>query len=264
MRVYELRYPGTWLDHDDDLAWEQVHGLLMVLENHLAEAAVGVAHFQEHFPKLIDDAVPAKGVVDTKRVLTGAMERRLPQGHWPTFQETAEINQLADLMTRRLEWAKGNLPRSYTHALVTIYAHAVVYALDGIEKSLCQLARVPCLAEAARARITAAHQAFTAALPAVRAVRDSAHHREDRARGMGRNDRELDYQPIAHEAINAPAGHNVLIMSALSGNSLGYTTSDGHYREVEISHASVKVAQAAIQQAIEALQWKRRTQTTPR
>ncbi len=125
--------------------------------------------------------------------------------------------QLADLMTRRLEWAKGSLPRSYTQALVTIYAHAVIYALDGIEKSLCQLARVPCLSDTARDGIAAAHQAFTAALPDVRLVRDSAHQLEDRARGMARNGRELDYQPIAHDAINAPAGHHVLMMSALSG-----------------------------------------------
>jgi hypothetical protein len=263
MKVYELRYPGTWLDHDNDIAWEQVHGLLMVLENHLAEAAVGVALFQEHFPELIDYPMTAKGLVNTRRVLNDAMECRLPQGHWPAFQETTEMMQLADLMTRRLEWAKGSLPRSYAQALVTICAHAVVHALDGIEKSLCQLARVPCLSDTARDGLAAAHQAFTAALPDVRLVRDSAHHLEDRARGMARNDRELDYQPIAHEAINAPAGHHVLMMSALSGSSVGYTASDGHYREVEISPASVGSAQAAIQQAIDALPWKKWSRTTP-
>lgn len=134
----------------------------------------------------------------------------------------------------------------------SIYAHTVVvYALDGIKKSLSRLAQAPGLPESARDAIAAARQDYAASLQDLRLVKNSAQQREDRAREMGVRERRLDLQPIASENINGPAG-TVLIMSALRNNRLGYTTSDGHHREVEISHASVESAQTAIQRALQA------------
>lgn len=103
--------------------------------------------------------------------------------------------------------------------------------------------------------ITDARNAYKSALPYLVDVRDSAHHTEDRARWLDRNKRPLDLQP--------PSNIKLLVLSDLYGNRLAYTASDGYLREIEISTASVAVAQSAIQQVLDALSWRGEPHTAP-
>ena len=84
----------------------------------------------------------------------------------------------------------------------------------------------------------------------------------DRAQGLDKRGRPLVLQPVNNRMFNAPNGF--LGLSNLNGNKLGYTASDGHYREIEISANSVQAAQAAIQQTIDALSWRGPAHTVPR
>jgi len=50
---------------------------------------------------------------------------------------------------------------------------------------------------------------------------------------------------------------------ALNGSCLGYTNEDGAYGEVDISAATVGVAQVAVQQCIDAYSWSGPPRTIP-
>jgi len=212
VKVFDLRYPGTWLNGMSDAGLRtQVDTLFHVLTSHLADAAVGLAMFEEAVPTL-----------------------------------------------RAAQPAQGNAPRSYLHRLPFIHAHTVLYALDAIDKMLGVLARTSGLP----AGITAAQAALRTALPHLTAIRDSAHHLEDRSRGLDRRSAPLPLQPISNQMINAPAG-GVLALANLNGAKLGYTIADGRYAEIEISAVSVASAQASIQQAIDAFSWRGHSRTEP-
>jgi len=103
---------------------------------------------------------------------------------------------------------------------------------------------------------------FERRLPGVKPVRDSSHHTEDRARGLGRNLKPLDLQPITTGAIFAPGG-GVLVLNSLENDDLCFTGSDGAYHRVPINAASVRAAQEAVQRVLDAFTWKGPTRSVP-
>jgi len=152
----------------------------------------------------------------------------------------------------------SGVPTSYTFRLPFIHAHTVLYALDGIAKALGALQQEPGVPEG----IAAALEEFERRLPGVKPVRDSSHHTEDRARGLGRNLKPLDLQPITTGAIFAPGG-GVLVLNSLENDDLCFTGSDGAYHRVPINAASVRAAQEAVQRVLDAFTWKGPTRSVP-
>jgi len=130
------------------------------------------------------------------------------------------------------------MPYGYTRRLPFIFAHTVVYALDAISKTIGVLAKTSGLPNS---DIQKAYDDFKAALPNLLLVRNSAHHVEDRARGLGKG--------------QVPLQTPFLSISNLIDNRLNYTVEDGSQGEVEITKNSVEVAQQAIQQTFNALSW---------
>lgn len=119
------------------------------------------------------------------------------------------------------------------------------FALDNISKTVGVLADM----QGVPAGVATARDGLAKALPNLVDVRDTAHHVEDRARGLDKKKRPLMV--------------NMIGLSNLSNNLLGYTTSDGHYHEVEISTQSVAAAQNAIQQTLDAFTWRGPSRTVP-
>lgn len=217
MKVFQLNWPG--ITHDGISDPNEVRALLGALEPQLADAAVGLALFEDTMAK------------------RAAMSAGSP--------------------VRQPHRAPGQMPTSYEHRLVFIYAHTVLYALDAIGKVLDKLAEDTTLPSG----VAAARDQYRVALPDLVQVRDSAHHTEDRARSLDRKGKPLTLQPVNNGLINAPNG--VLALSNLDRNKLGYTASDGHYREIEIGSASVAAAQTAIQQVLDAFSWRGPSRTIP-
>jgi hypothetical protein len=259
MEVFELRYPGTWLDGLADGDGHQVQSLLFLLEGHLAEAALGLTFFEQARSRPRDKLSGTRRSEAVRSVVT-QMERQLAGNLTAEqrFEAMTGLNDAADLQVRRQEWAAGVIPDTYLDRLPFFYAHAVLFALDGIGKILAVLADMSGLP----AGVAAASSAYEAALPDLVSVRNSAHHTEDRARGLKNGARPITLQPVNNQMIDAPNG--VLVLSSLNGNRLGYTAADGHHREIEMSTASVKAAQAAIQQVLDALSWRGPARTVPR
>lgn len=146
--------------------------------------------------------------------------------------------------------ALGEMPRDYAFRLPFIHAHTVVYAPDGVEKILKILTREqPALPQ----QVSDAHADLLSRLPAVKSVRDSAHHLEDRVRGKKMHEQDISLQPIHTDLFEAPQG--ALLLGNVLNNKLGFTGSDGEYHEVEITAASIHIAQEAVQQVLDALTW---------
>ncbi len=191
------------------------------------------------------------------RAVEAALEAELPadltpEQRWHRHQETRDR---AEAVVKRERWAAGHMPKAYLFRLPFVHAHSVLYALDGTGKALSVLARI------GPPGVAAAQAALAAALPSVVVVRNSAHHVEDRARGKGRSERDLELQPVDNAMVRAPGG--ALILSSLNGNRLGYTGEDGAYGDVDISAATVALAQSSVQQGIDAYAWSGPPRTVP-
>jgi hypothetical protein len=251
MKVFEVRYPGVWLDGLPDEPRREAEALISVLVSQLADAAMGLALFEEQRSVPIEAPdVSAHG--EAVRELVGNMS----QEHLARV-DPATVWNAVDLYLRRQEWSSGRVPDSYMRRLLFIHAHTVLYALDAIGKALTTLAGNTELPDGVRD----ARDGYAAALPHLISIRNSAQHIEDRARGRGPRKKVIALQPVASRMIHAPQG--ALIIDSLDDNKLGYTGADGHHVEIEISSASVAIAQTAIQTTIDAFAWRGPSRTEP-
>ena len=171
MQVFELHYPGTWLDGVPD--GRQVYLLLLQLKGHLADAAVGLALFEGACATRQRRSKPGgmqrqAAVQATVRAMEAQLSVNLTARQ--RIETSSDIYDGADLQVRRQEWASGPMPERYESRLPFIHAHTVLYALDAIGKILNVLAELSGLPAA----IIAARDGYQTALPDVVHVRNSA------------------------------------------------------------------------------------------
>ena len=254
VELFPLRDPGHHLAGLPPDQSVRVTRLLHACRTHITDAAVGLdLHCRA--------ASRARSLRDSPR-----------EAAWDARRHALELEVLATLSAMSAEdraavagqrmldaaWqvmmeraAVGEMPRDYAFRLPFIHAHTVVYGLDGVEKTLGVLAREqPALPPG----VSEAHAVMLRQLPTVKPVRDSAHHLEDRVRGLGRNGQPLPTQPTNTDLFNAPEG--ALLLGSLFNNKLGFTGSDGAFHEVEICAATIHIAREAVQQVLDALTWE--------
>lgn len=174
------------------------------------------------------------------------------------YQKYLAVLHAIELEMRRRRWESGKMPREYESRLPFMYAHAYVYALDSFQKILEVLVREPGVPPAA----SEALEKFKTAFPVIRGIRDSAHHIEDRGRGVNRHGIPLELKPLHGGMVHAPAGA-VLLLSNLRGNNLGYTVDDGSHREIAVSYENTAAVAEIFQSVIDAFQWKGRPRLIP-
>ncbi|UQU63981.1 hypothetical protein COUCH_34225 [Couchioplanes caeruleus] len=144
----------------------------------------------------------------------------------------------------------------YMQRLPMMHAKSFLFALDTVANCIRVLAEK----SDATHKVQAVMQDWVATFPTVKGLRDTAHHMEDRARGLGRKD-PLVLQPVNSQGINAPGG--ALILDHLNGNTYGGTVFDGSYAEVEVSRTSLAMLGGLVQQAIDAFEWEGWPQSVP-
>lgn len=170
------------------------------------------------------------------------------------FDWHRRISEQARRDVVRQKWVDGELPRQLSHRLPFLHAEVFVTSLAQVGRTLRTLAQLD--VGTATVEVAHARDALETELPALKAIRDSVEHAEDRLRGRGKSGQRLTLAPVTNNAIHAPNG-GALIGGMLNNNSLGWTTDDGTYREVEISDATVEIARAAVQRVLDALPWKK-------
>lgn len=143
----------------------------------------------------------------------------------------------------------NDVPPEYENREPILHAHTVLFAMDGISKTLGKLALNPLSTSATGAALVE----FREALPNLLEVRNSAHHLEDRSRGLDRAGNPIELRPLVDGPFDAPGG--ALMLGNLLNDALVYTLNDGRAGRLEISRETVEVGRQAIQATIDSFTW---------
>lgn len=260
MYIFEVTTPGTWLDYPDrEWAWK-IENLLRHLNSQFYEANTALNLFEESRSRQSSGFTREQWEADADRrsQIWRDVEREIgfdlsPESWDRTRNET-------ELRFKREKWAAGHIPHELERNVVSIFARAFIYALDGFDKFLTVLAKEAGVPQ----RVIELAESIDNILPNLRLVRNTTQHLEDRARGLGagRNPQPIQLQPIENALISAPGG-GVIVLNSLNGNSFGCTMSDGHYGEVEISPNSLLAVRQVLQEVLLCFQWKGPIQHAP-
>lgn len=254
----ELIWPGSFIAHEDDEASHEALKLLHLLDAAFAEALLALICFSN-----VRDR-DHSGDLASRRKRDLVEQHEAEEEAWqgrpdPMSARDSDLMLKARAIKRiegervrtRRRWARGELPRGVAHHLPFMYARAFLFALDSVEKVLKVLASFPVPTAAAEAR-----DELLAALPDLRKVRDTAHHHEDRVRGVDRRGEPLDFQPINTGRIHAPGG--AIVLNHLDDTRYGCTVDDGRFAQVDVTPASLLAARDAIQQVLDSVPWSDR------
>jgi hypothetical protein len=252
--IAQLQYPGSWLEGGlSPVQAHTVQTLLFAAEAALADAALSLTLF-EAVRASERDAVTWEQRRARARELRERVEgtqaeqlAKAPaeQGWKALLDKREEI----ELQARQLGWTECDIPEAYQRRLPFLHARGFLFALDALANVLRALDE-----EAwAPAELAEVRKDWLAAFPQLQHVRNTAHHMEDRARGLGQNKKEIRLQPVHNQAVDAPGG--AMILDMLNNNNYGGTLGDGTYGEVEVSGSSLAEATALLQRAIDAFTW---------
>ncbi len=262
MYVFEITRPGDRLEGIDDEAESgDTEALLWLLCECIADAAVGLFLFESvdkdfPIPRYDEDLWLQRR--DQTTAIRERLRSELPrelngEERWLAWHQ---IEDLAQAETRRLRWEAGEVPTSYVMRMSFIHARSFVYALDTLHKALDRLLSL----RLAPAYLESAYAEFSEAFPALRKVRNSAHHAEDRIQGKEWGKR-IKPQPILTDDIHAPEGF--MLGESLIGHRFGMTNGDGHYGEVEVSKQSAEAARDIVQSVLNAYTWRGHPRSEP-
>lgn len=252
--VFEIVVPGTWLAGIPDSEARQVDALLRLMQSSLTDAALALSMFE--------DAMRTSSVFsdhekewDADRAreeqVRAELENTAPSLVAPAaqFEAMRRWEDQVRFEANRRAWNEGRLPRSYRMRPPFIHAKSCLYALDTISKSLALLSsHVDDVSE-----LDALLDVWNDSMPDLINVRNSAHHPEDRVRGLSHKN-AIYPQPVENGMIRAPEG-GVLVVDSLNNNRYGGTLSDGRFGEIEISPATVSVAAHVVQAAHNLFSW---------
>ena len=84
-------------------------------------------------------------------------------------------------------------------------------------------------------------------------IRDSAHHVEDRIRGLDRNNKRLKLKPFDNGFIKGSG--TALAINNLSGTKYGTVMNDGHYGEIDVTIETLLIIQSIVQETLDAFEW---------
>jgi len=248
MYVVPITFPGTWLEFEPQDIGFQVESLLRNMTSGLAEAAISLGWFEAEQQSHHDPSAEWERSAAIRNEAESVVRARNGGDYFNRDwdRERAEADQVA----LQIAATRGILPSGYRHQFAFIHARTFLYALDSIAKSLGVLSKTPGVPTGVDAALTA----WTAAFPSVQAIRDSAHHMEDRTRGLGRNGKPLSLKSIDNQLAYAPSG--ALILNALTNSRYGTTTASGDFEEVDVTPDSLEQARTIVQSTVQAFSWR--------
>lgn len=248
---------GTWLEALDEDVRREVESLCDVMADRITDAVLSLAMFEQASDR------PPRALDEEAWDRDRAAERARKEGlaaHDPrdfTAPDNGEwcmrVSEQARRDVVRAKWSAGELPQEYEHRLPFLHARTFLTSLAQLGRALQAAAKLD--TGGAKDEIAAARDAFEDALPALKPVRDSVEHAENRMRGLDRRSTKMALAPITNRAIHAPGG-GVLVGDVLNDRHFGCTVEDGTYAEIEVSDATVEAAPAAVQRVYDALPWR--------
>jgi hypothetical protein len=249
MTVFEIVYPGTWVELEDrDVAFK-VQTYLLTIESSLSDAAMAMrlfeqAHEQERAALMRSRDEPPHDAEDEADDL-----HQLAREHGTDGRAfLLELSKRA-LEARRSRWRAGELPRAYKSRLPFMYARLFLFSLSTIGRLLEHVSRCEGVPVEARDAVVD----FSSAFPTLTALRDSSAHVDERVACESRG-RRIDLKPVENQFISAPGG-GVLIVEGLFGNRFTGTTAGGDVAEIEVGVESMRRAQQCFQKLLDSLPW---------
>lgn len=263
MYIASIEYPGTWIKFENDNKGFELNNLLSSMETHINDMAITLTMFEGSRQNINHNRDPqSEWEKDRKLRMDAEIEYKnsLEQGT-DIYQNYDYHRNQIDKYVREIKLKKGVIPKSYQHRFSFIHAHSFMSSADSFSKFLNVL-----FSESENTEIKKLIDEFNERMPALRQVRNSAQHSEDRSRGYGkpadiRKNKKMALQPIDNNFIKSEGG--VLALSCLNGNRLGYTIDDGSYQEVEISIHTLAYMTEVFQKAVNSFDWHGPIQLKP-
>jgi len=249
---------GVWLEGLDRAVAEEVEALCRVIAGCVTDASIMLTLFDR------DRRLEVGRPIDEERSRLESERRRdLEQDGWAPDPNKSLGDQMVNRMdtlsrqamrdVTRAKWEAGELPYFCAVRLPFLHARNFTISLAQLKRALAALAKID--TGPARKAIVEALDGLDRAIPALKEVRDSVEHVEDRRRGLGRDKKKLPAVPFDGTFI--VGGANLQIGEALRGDRFGTTASDGSFVEVEVSDATLEAARAAAQAVFDALPWQK-------
>lgn len=252
MYVLELLQPGAFLDGiEDDEKHREVLFLLELLTGCVDDAAIALNQFVEYGEMLQRRYESGAEVAEHLRPKELRTQLRSEMEVPLEFRYGDEVELELSRRVRTILISEGVKPASYHWRTIFGHAKSYVYALDTFQNALRILARMEVAPDGVRVAQTAFEQEFQDLVH----VRNTAHHAEDRIRGLDRRKRPIRLQPF-----NFPGDSNsdggAIVMGHLLGDRYIVTIEDGSCGEVEVSLRTASVLTSVAQQVLDSFQWR--------
>ena len=252
--ILELRHPGlplAWGDGGEVM--RDVTRLVMLLPSQVVDLAVALDLFDSSrevsaawkHPKFYwDEDRKAEAEVGAHLEEQACATKGRPL----TMPERHAIREASRDLVRRAAWHKGRLPMEYVQRPMFMHARSFIYALDTIGCVLRVLSGI----DAVPPGVSQQKLAFDEHFPELRDVRNSAHHVEDRVRGLGPSERKISLEPVDLPPLLSADAGVALLGETLVDRSFGCTLANGSYGRVEISLDSALRARNCVQGVLDA------------
>lgn len=248
MYIFELNYPGTWLQFENEEIKREIESMLRSLEDIVTEAAISLSMFEASRGNFGDP----REEWDRDAVLRRQIDEKIREEAGDDYyQDFDKYRVLSERQLRLKKADLGILPRSYIHKIHFIHAHTFVYAIDSFGKFLEELS----VYEGVPQQVQHCLEEFNRLLPSVRKIRNSALHIEDHSRGYGSWKEKKQGKKMETNGF--------LGLSNLENNHLCYTMDDGSYQRVEISQAVLNILVQITNHLLASFQWQGSPQIAP-
>lgn len=229
MEYFAIHTPGFQPKGEASKLWQDIRSL----QDYFVDALISWQDFQkvtENYGMRRSLAMDARGRRDNPR-------------HNPSREEALELwkQNLSETINA------GGETFSYVSRRPFMAAKTFIYAVDSFAKQLKITADKP----EAPAELKNFHADLLASFPDLLKVRNSAHHPEDRIRGLKTGGKPIQVE-VDPGVFERPA---VLMVDCLSGNSYTCTLDNGQIGNVEVSQQSVVILQTILQAAIDSFEW---------
>jgi hypothetical protein len=240
MYAAEIFYPGTWLKIENkDIAFE-IKSMLDCLVGLVAEASIALEMYIQAKDIKIDPNADSESDEAIRAEIDEQLKAEIGDVYGAQFFEYyLELNRR--IRARKIEL--GIMPQSYLRKIPFIHAHSFLYAVDSFGKFLDEISAN----EAAPKELSVLSDEFNERLPAVRKIRNSALHLEDRLRRYASyTDKKMGKRMDVR---------GFLGLSNLENDDLCYTIDDGTYQRVSIKIETLKVLEDIASRTLAAFQW---------
>lgn len=268
MIIFDIISPGSWISHPDKSTAWKIESQLRALQRAFEEANVALNLFNESLviqDRELEKPIDYEQELEIRSKIRAELEAK-NSGYIDRIVRD-EIYFRSEVLYKRSRWNSGERPRSHTNKLPFMYAKAFVTALADFHRILTKFNEILEPGQL-RDKVENVSAEVNNSFPDLREVRNSIHHPEDRARGLGGFNRVTkSLNPLAPKAVinrilSAPEG-GVAVMGALAGDKFGCTKADGQYGEVSISQESMQSLKVIFDRLLSNFEWRGPKQHSP-